>query len=69
MLTLQNILTTKVHNQRLFYNFDVLKNYYDYSLHIQMTKMTIYLFKKGMYKFKKMISFCDFVISERLCLF
>jgi len=34
-----------------------------------MTKMTIYLFKKGMYKFKKMISFCDFVISERLCLF
>jgi hypothetical protein len=33
------ILTNEVHNQKLFQNFDTLRNRYNYSLH--MTKMTI----------------------------
>jgi len=33
------ILINKVHNQRLFLNFDTLNDYCDYLLHIQETKL------------------------------
>lgn len=31
---LETILINKMHNQRLFYNVNILKNYCDYLLHI-----------------------------------
>jgi len=42
---LGTVLTTKMHNQGLFWNFDTLKDYYGYSFTYSGTKMTITLYK------------------------
>ena len=37
------LMTNKVHNQRLFYNFNTLRDYYDYYLYIQGLKSLLIL--------------------------
>jgi hypothetical protein len=46
---LETILTNKLHNQRLFWNFDTFRDYFGYSLHIQEPKWLLPLINKTQY--------------------
>jgi len=57
ILMSRTILTNEVHNQRLFWNFDTLRDYNGYSLHIQGPKMNItpILFGSWEWQFSKVL--------------
>ena len=59
-------MTNRVHNQEQFWNFDTLRDYCNYSLHIQR-QMTITQKKYiGYYKIILIFNFCEYFFCKYL---